>query len=137
MNHTIYDQWSARFTGVIDRHDIKVMLREDDRWWSVCPCGEDDHYASNALVTEGFCRFPCDILNCYITGKQWLIRPVDVAGIIRKEEEAYIKLIKSAPNIVSKIVGKRGVSDETFAFLKDTHGIDRELAEEILKELNQ
>ena len=96
-----------------------------------CPCGGRDHYASRSTVEVDRGHWPSEILNCYETGKQWLVRHPDVPGIIRGEEEKYLKLLERAPAIVAKVVAQRGWSDATLAFLKDTHGIDEDLAREL------
>lgn len=126
-------QWMAGKSGILDAADLVEVCRDDQWIWYKCPCAADDHCASRAFIVEGMSKFPADVLTCLFSGErgwqQWLIRPVDVAGVIRNEEERYLALLKRAEPLVKKIVARRGWSDETAAFLKDTHGIDRDIAE--------
>lgn len=134
-----HDEIKRRFfeskAGVLDEPDLRPAGRTEVRGRPYllydCPCGGTDHVAMRAFEDDGFSRFPADILNCFVNRLQWLIRPVDVAGTIRREEEKYLDLIRRAPAIVAKVVARRGWSEETLAFLEDTHGIDRELAESV------
>lgn len=131
----IYKAWMEAKEGVLEEDDIEwVVLSADGQRWQTCkcPCGGKDHVAMRPFLQEGRSSFPGDVLTCFVTRKQWLIRTASIEGIIRNEEESFFKLMTRAPAIVRKIVKKRGWSDETALFLKDTHGIDRALAEEIL-----
>lgn len=57
---------------------------------------------------------------------------VGVAGIIRREEERYIKLLERAPKIVKKWFAKREITGESLAALHHTHGIDPTTVEDVL-----
>ncbi len=133
----IKQQWFAAKSGILEESDLTEVGRDDDYIWYECPCGGSDHNASRAFIREGYSKFPSTVLNCLFSGErgwqQWLIRPVDVAAVIRGEEEKYLALLKRAEPTVRKIVAKRGWSDETATFLKDTHGIDREIAESFVE----
>ena len=113
---------------------VSVIRSEDGKEWRAydCPCGGKDHCATRPMAQDGYSQYPSDILTCYINNRQWLVRPVNVVAVIREEEEKYLKLVAKASRIVRKIVKKRGLSEDTLLFLKDTHGIDRELVQEIL-----
>ena len=126
--------WLKAKAGILNLHDlvlVRIVHRNWKEFWNQyeCPCGGSDHYASLPYIISGYSSGLGAVLSCYETNQQWLIRRPDIAGMIRKEEQGYFKLLKSGPAIVRKIVKKLGWSEETIAFLKDTHGIDRDLAE--------
>lgn len=133
----IKKRWCESKEGILEESDIGVVIKKEHfqgrEWYFYkCPCRGDDHLAMRTFIEEGFSRHLSPVLNCFFTRKQWLVRPVDVAKVIKDEEEKYLKLIEKAPALVKKIVAKRGWSDETAFFLEDTHGIDRELAQSII-----
>jgi hypothetical protein len=74
---------------------------------------------------------PAGVLNCFEHGHQWLI-VTNVDEQIYDEEVKYLALLKGAEKIVARVIRKRGITDDAFVFLKDTHGIVREVAEDIL-----
>ena len=129
----IKDKWFAG-KEVLEENYLSHGMRINQHCYYKCPCGADDHCASRAIVdyTENQGSSLSCVLHCHITGRQWLIRPKDIVDIIRREEEAYIKLTEKAPAIVKKVITKRGWSYETRKFLFDTHGIDEELANECM-----
>lgn len=98
-----------------------------------CPCGGDGHDAMRGFEEGGLSRWPSAVINCFVTGRQWLVRPVDVAAVIKDEEGQYLRLLERAPAIVNKAVKRLGLTEATFAFLKDTHGLDRDIVEEVLR----
>jgi hypothetical protein len=145
----LYPRWREAKAGAIDQNDLREpgpgfehLQNHPNGTWHVCPCGGEDHAAYRPLETfyridEHGCRVPASrspaqVLTCFETGQQWLIR-VDVAGTIRREEERFLDLLNRAPRIVAKVIRKMGRTDAAFAFLKDTHGIDRDAAELILE----
>jgi len=128
----IVDAWLRAKEGVLEESDLEEIER-DPKWiWYVCPCGETDHAAARALICEGLSQSPSQVVTCFVHNRQWAVRPVDVGEVIRGEEEKYLSLLKQAAAIVPKIIARRGRSEETFAYLKDTHGIDRDVAEGVL-----
>lgn len=137
----IYKIWLDAKAGQVNEHDL-VQRRTEGYWpdtifYYDCPCGGKDHHAARYVSADpndrtiSAAKLSC-VLNCYVTDKQWLIRPVDTAATIKGEEEKYIALLAKAPAIVKKVVAKRGWSEDTKAFLLDTHGIEGEVAEEIV-----
>ena len=126
-----------RMAGTLEESDLVYVRTSrvgDCEWrWYVCPCGSDEHYAGRPMVSEGLSQSPGRWLTCFKTELQWFVRRTDVEGVIREEEEAYLRLLDAAPAIVAKVVKKRGCSEETIAFLEDTHGIDRDISEEIMR----
>ena len=132
-------RWFEAKEGIIPLSDLQQVKHVGDilHRYYICPCGSEDHYGSRpydpgALLDEYGC-----VLTCYDKNKQWLIKKTDIQQMIRTEEEHYIKLLEKAPSVVKKVIAKRGWSEETKAFLLDTHGIDPELAESIMEDLNK
>jgi len=136
--------WMAAKEGILNESDLSPIFgHETFKGVSYaqyeCPCG-GDHVATRPFIVDHSTiggGFWSEVLTCYQTNppKQWAIRvpsTTTIAGIIRAEEEKYLALIKAAPKTVIKVVRKMGRTDEAFAFLNDTHGIDRETAENIL-----
>jgi hypothetical protein len=119
---------------ILDFSDL-IRLFDDEKaggTWFKCPCGASGHLALMRWMSHDRCL--SGILNCLILEKQWIVNmPLGlVAGLIKKEEERYLSLLKKAPAIVRKVVAKRGQSEETFHFLRDTHGIDEDTTRAIL-----
>ena len=135
-----FDLVKAKFfqskSGALEEEELVYVKSElflGRQWYFYeCPCGGEDHYATRAMIKEGFSQFLSTILNCFCTEQQWLIRPIDTANLICLEEKKYFELLKKSENIVRKIISKQGFSEKTIAFLKDTHGIDREIVECII-----
>lgn len=133
-----FDQRWREPKGIVDESDlvaVALAATATAGQWYECPCG-GDHAAWRPWVKEDGekyvgCLGP--ILTCFVTDRQWLIRAVDVGSIILAEEVAYINLLGRAPAIVQKVVAKRGWSEETRAFLADTHGIEAELSQSIVE----
>lgn len=129
----IAEMWRSHFSGVLDQRDLGEPCHDTVRgqrcYWYTCPCGQDNHRAYRPLGSE-----PGDVLTCFVTGQQWLIRQ-NVAGIIEDEERKYLNLLKNAPGVVRRVVADMGRGEDAMAYLKDTHGIDRELALEVMEEL--
>ena len=133
-----YTQWRNAKAGVIDCPALAADLTGDQRkltrdgWrWYVCPCG-GDHYAARRHYPDGLSQTLSAVLTCFVTRQQWLVKAPDVEQIIRSEEVAYLASLAKHEAIVKKVVKSLGVSDETIAFLWDTHGITKEEVEEIL-----
>lgn len=129
-------QWMDAKSGVIPRGDL-VFVREDrngpikNGQWFSCPCG-GNHLAFVPFIAQGMSQSLGNVLTCFPTNQQWLIRDADVAGIIFSEEQSYIKLLEESPKVLAKVVAKRGWSEETKRFLAETHGIDPEVSQEIM-----
>jgi hypothetical protein len=135
---TIYNRWYESKSGVIDLHDLNIVKYKNDDpdfmgHWCDCPCGSDEHWAWLPWYTRDGDIYPKhgDVLTCFVTDKQWLIRQPDVAGRIFAEEKKYIELLTTASALVEKVVKKRGWSEETKLFLKETHGIPMDISQDI------
>lgn len=132
---SFYRRWFDHFAGVVDAGELEVIsageLDGREGTWLACPCGDETHYAWRPLEDFGLSLSPADVVTGFVCGRQWLVR-TDVAGMIRKEEESYISLLRRAPKIVRKVLMKMGETEEAFSFLHDTHGIDRETVESCL-----
>lgn len=136
-----YEEIRAAFfrskAGFLEEKDLRyceTRERHPGSWLCyICPCGSVEHYAVRSIISDpdAYSSYPSPVLNCFETGQQWLVRPVNVQEVIREEEERYIQLLERAPAQLKKVVARRGWSEATIAYLKDTHGIERELAEEI------
>jgi len=127
-------QFFASKEGILDSSDLiqSVCIVNEDFLRYVCPCGSSDHDAIRfyyPMQLGEMSAEPSDVLNCFDTRRQWLIRPPNVVGMIESEERKYFELLRHAPAIVKKVIDKRGKSDLAFDYLLDTHGIDRETAE--------
>ena len=139
---SISKRWFEAKAGLIDSaevepaKDLTIEQRElairFDAQWCRCPCGGKDHLAYRRYYAEGLSKTLSPVVTCFRTNRQWLARPPDVAGIIESEERTCLALLARAPEIVKKVVKKRGWSKETAAFLRDTHGIDEEMAAKIV-----
>lgn len=127
----IVDAWIKDKTRIDVRELKPVGDEKENSEWYECPCGCGNlAYRPRIIEWQTFVGM-ADILTCFRTDgsvRQWFI-VTDVAGIIRGEEQRYLDLLNRADPICTKAFRKRGVSEETYAFLKDTHGIDREIAE--------
>lgn len=137
-----YAQWYAHFVGVLPRSKLQPRytgeIASRRGLWAACPCGGTDHHAWVPWEMGDDTYNPLgqrlgSVLTCFSTGQQWLLETV--AHTVRLEELSYLILVAQAHKIVTRVVKKRGWSEETIKFLKDTHGIDRELAEEIKSRL--
>ena len=120
--------------AILDESDLVYVkaetFREQEWLFYHCPCGLDHkHLAMRVVFQEGLSKVRADVLNCFKNNLQWLIRPVNVAGVIEQEEKQYLSLLKRAPAIIKKVLAKRALNEETIAFLKDTHGIDKEMVD--------
>lgn len=71
----------------------------------------------------------CSRKGAIISALEGVIRRV--GGIIRGEEEKAIALVSRADGIVSKYLGKREPTEADYRFLKDTHGLDRDLVDDV------
>ena len=129
-------RWLASKVAIISETDLIMadIKMPHERLYYLCPCGGVDHYAARVYVEGGVSAYLSSVLSCYESGKQWAISPVRVSDVIKKEEEKFLKLLDRAQELVPKVIKKRGYSSETLFFLKDTHGIDEELSEEIWAE---
>lgn len=129
-------QWLAAKSGVVDESDL-IFVREERRLgdggrWYKCQCGIAGHVAFIPWDFDGLNRRLGDVMTCFVTEKQWLIHRANVCNTIRDEEVNYIELLKNAPKVTAKAISRRGWSDETKAFLADTHGIDQEVSQAIV-----
>ena len=139
MADEIVRQWFAAKESILPYDFFDMDLVEEEKrdgkpycWWCYpCPCGGKDHRACQRFCEDGDSWVPSLVVTCFVTQKQWLIMPVPVADIIKKEEESFLKILKAAPKICRKVFKKMGVSEETFFFLQDTHGIPKEIAEQL------
>src|SRR5689334_10141708 len=126
-------KWFAAKAGILNEQDLKLLHSEVFMGRTLlfydCPCGGKDHLAARSVIQTDFSQEPSPILNCFETRQQWLVKPPNVKGIIRTEEEKYLKLLKLAPKIIAKILAKYGLSDNTLFLLKDTYGIDPEIVD--------
>ncbi len=132
-------KWFSHFTAILDSSEVreaseltdeqKRLNRESGYRWYDCPCGGADHLATRRYFSEGFGYTLSPVLTCFVTDRQWLVRPADVEAIIRAEEEAYLRVLEKSGPIVKKTIRKMGNCPETWAFLKDTYGIDKEMVE--------
>jgi len=133
LANRLYKQWIDHFE-IIKEGDQTFRcckrINDQDVVCYDCPCG-DDHYAMRFYYEEGFEKTLSEVLNCFENNKQWLIKKPNVAEIIRKEEEAYLKLLEESKSIIEKITMKMGKSKETLHFLWDTHGIHKDITEDI------
>ena len=134
----IKQRFFAAKAGVLDYEQL-IRHCEDEEVggvWFSCPCGSDNHLA--LIRWLGLSRCLSNVLTCFVTDQQWLVRMPegpDPAGIVKGEEEKYLRLLERAPAIVEKAVCERGWSAETLAYLHDTHGIDLDTARSVM-ELN-
>ena len=132
----MYSRWFAAKAGVVALDSLEFVrtVRDDHGEWNhyACPCGGDSHYASLPSIVEGLSKHLGDVLTCYETGRQWLVSRASAVTVILDEERRYIDLLARSAGIVNKVVKRRGWSEATIAFLKDTHGIDREVAEGVV-----
>lgn len=127
-----YDAWRSRL-NVIDRDEINVLRRylypTGFYLQCECPCGGSDHVATIPMIPAGYAESEGDFLTCFETERQWFIRRRPVADIIRDEEVKYLNLLAKSESVCRKAFKRLGVTDAAYHFLKDTHGIDKEIAE--------
>ena len=136
----IKNNWFANKERIISEsslHFIRACRNKNGKLYMYykCPCGAADHAAMRAFVHDGLSQYLSPVLNCYYTLKLWLVQSPDIIQIIRDEEEKCLNLLSRAPEIVRKVVAKKGWSNSTLQYLKDTHGIDEELSQKIVKGL--
>lgn len=134
----IQQRWLAAKSGILrPLREEDLPLASDEtketsagRWLCyICPCGGTDHVALRKVIYEGQTNIGlADILNCFVTRQQWVIC-VNSSAVIKNEEERFLRMLKNAGTTCRKVFKKMGVVDAAFFFLKDTHGIDREIAE--------
>lgn len=133
LNNLTIEDWLAAKAGILNESDLVAVEHLSDKYtqYYVCPCGDKDHYAVRRLIIDGL-QWSV-VVNCLEKMLQWAVRPptYDIVGIIEQEEIKYAKVIERADKIVPKEIKKRGDVPETYAFLKDSHGIEEELAKEI------
>lgn len=127
-------RWRANLAGVIDVRELKELSRSGDMLCYECPCRRRDHVAMRLTDDLRGKWTLCDILTCFVSRQQWLIR-TDVADIIRDEEQKYFDLLAKAPAVIRKVRAKHQDWDRErlLAYLLDTHGIDPEIAGELIE----
>lgn len=130
----IKDTWLKSKSGFLNEEDLVFdHFKYNGNWYCYkCPCGGLDHVAYRVRINEGYSSYLSEVLNCFYTNQQWVVCPVSIEKVIENEEINYFKLIEKAPTIVRKVTKEKGLSEDTFKYLKDTYGIDKELAEMVL-----
>lgn len=105
-------------------------LKDDpDGRWYCCPNGCEDHAAFRPVESRnGRSVSLADILTCFCCHQQWFVE-TDTSSIIEREEKAYLDLLAGAEKTVTRVIARRGWSEETAAFLYETHGIPRDVSE--------
>ena len=53
-------------------------------------------------------------------------------GIIKAQEEKYLKLLSNAENVVKKVLRKKPINEETVKFLYETHGIPTDISRDLM-----
>lgn len=123
--------WMANKRGTLRQDELNCVRFDASGLWYECPCGDGSHLAFRPMETfGGRSQSPAGILTCFQTGSQWIIDK-DIAGTIRDEEMRYLKLIDSAGPIVRRVFARMGQTQGAYEYLKDTHGIDAELADDL------
>ena len=126
----LYPQWIAN-KGIIKHEDVVVLESPTHQpyVWVRCPCGVKGHLGYWPKVGKDM----SDVITCFESRQQWLVKPErDLPGIIYDEEASFIKLLESSPALVNKVSAKRGISEQTVAFLKDTHGVPKGISRGIM-----
>lgn len=121
----VKERWFASKSGVVDVGELRYVRAYGSWVFYGCPgCGG---VASRVYVVEGFSQRLSEVLTCCWCDRQWLVRVADVVGIIRGEEEKYLKLLEGAERVVERVFEMMGDNEESRRYLKETHGIDGEL----------
>lgn len=120
----IVDRWSANKTA-IDVRDIGEPVMGNE--WYRCPCGCGNKAYRPCVMDGGTFVGMAEIMTCFASGRQWVI-VTDAAEIVCDEEQRYFDLLAKADVVCRKVFARRGTGEDVIAFLKDTHGIDEEIA---------
>lgn len=129
--------WESKEPEQLFLSDLTLVDSKYEHNYYICPCDKKEGCASIPWDSSNINGLG-NILSCYCdlkNPKQWLVHHFNTEEIknsIYVEEIKYLNLLKKADVIVPKIIKKMGLNDNTLDFLKETHGIDKEIVEIIL-----
>ena len=134
----VYDIVRPATTAFVGEEDLEELdyepIPQEKRFmdhigiqWYKCLCGGTDHRMYRS-VSDRWRK--ADFVHCFITKQQWWVRPIDVAGVIKREEELALEHMKRAEKIVPKLFQSvRDVTGEKLAKAHHTHGVGPETVE--------